>query len=109
MKPYPKLRILGSLTGRALLSVSVLLWGAELMRALERGAYTRIALGEFWYLADAGSLNGLQAGVQRYLYPELWETLFAPVLFMPAWAVFFVPGLILAMLNRSKQPSKMWI
>jgi hypothetical protein len=109
VKSWLKLRVAGSLTGRALMVLGMFLLGAELMRALERGAHTRIALGEFWYLADPGSLNGLQAGVQRYLDPELWETLFAPVLFWPAWAVFLVPGLVLAFLNRPQQPTKMWL
>jgi hypothetical protein len=104
----PKMRIVGSLAGRALMVFGLMLLGAELMRGLERGAHTRIALGEFWYLADAGSLNGLQAGVQRYLVPEIWDTVFAPLLFAPAWSIFLVLGLTLAFLTRSKQPRSLW-
>ena len=108
MSSRPKLRVASSLAGRALMVLGLLLLGAELMRALERGAHTRIALGEFWYLADAGSLNGVQAGVQRYLDPGLWDAGFAPVLFWPAWAVFLIPGLVMAFLNRPQQPTKVW-
>jgi hypothetical protein len=105
---HPKWRLTGSLTGRALSILGIMLLGAELVRALERGAHTRLALGEFWYLVDAGSLNGLQAGIQRYLDPGLWDMAFAPLLFAPAWTIFMVPGLILAFLTRPLQPRRIW-
>ncbi len=109
MKPRPRLRIIGRYSGRGLLILSIMLVGAELFRALERGAYKSLALGEVWYLAHSGSLNALQAGVQRYLDPALWDTGIAPLLFLPAWIVFLVPGVVLAFLCRPKQPTNLWL
>lgn len=45
------------------------------------------ALGAAWFRADPGSLNTLQAGVQRYIAPGLWTFAFVPVLRQPAWLV----------------------
>lgn len=108
MKPRPKLRQAGRYLGRAFLTLSVMCLGAELMRALERGAHEPLALGEVWFLAGAHSLNALQAGVQRYLDPALWDMGIAPVLLLPAWVVFLIPGLALGFLCRPQQPVKLW-
>ena len=109
MKPRPKLTLTGRVAGRGLVLASVLLLGAELMKALERGAYKTLAMGEVWYQVNGSSLNALQAGVQRYLDPALWDTAFAPVLFLPAWLVFGAPGLVLAFLCRPREPVRMWL
>ena len=109
MKSRSKLTLTGRYVGRGLILVSVMLLGAELLRALERGTYKALALGEVWYQAHGGSLNALQAGVQRTLGPALWDAAFAPVLFLPAWLVFGAPGIVLAFLCRPRQPARMWL
>jgi hypothetical protein len=54
-------------------------------------------LGAAIFALDAPFLNTLQAGVQRHLSPELWNTVFLPILEAPSWllplilsAAFFV-------------------
>jgi len=65
-------------------------------------------LGQLWFQLHPGSLNMLQAGVERNLDPDLWhETLF-PILELPAAFVLALPGLILLLLstlirNRDKR------
>jgi len=109
MKPHPKLRLTGRFAGRGLITVGIMMLGADLVRALERGSYKAIALGELWYLGHAGSLNGLQAGVQRYLDPALWDRGIAPVLLLPCWLIFTVLGLVIAFLCRPREPSRLWL
>jgi hypothetical protein len=51
------------------------------------------SLGSALYRLNAAALNSLQAGVQRYLLPDLWDALFVPLLSIPAWAGWAVIGL----------------
>jgi len=55
-------------------------------------------LGEAWYRLDAPSLNLVQAVVERYIWPALWDPTALFVLQRPAVLVFAVPGAILLLL-----------
>jgi hypothetical protein len=59
------------------------------------GEYRIMALGEVWYRIDRASLNLVQAVVQRYVAPWLWEDVAQPLLLLPGWVVLGVPGLFL--------------
>lgn len=51
-------------------------------------------------MLDAGSLNLVQAVVQRYLHPAVWDSGIQPVLTWPAVLVLGVPGLLFLLLAR---------
>jgi hypothetical protein len=55
-------------------------------------------LGELWFKLDVGSLNLVQAVVERYIWPPLWDPVIASVLQIPAALFFAVPAVILAAL-----------
>jgi hypothetical protein len=61
-----------------------------------------IALGEIWFKAHTESLNGAQAGIQRYLAPWLWEPVITTILRWPGWLVFGVPGVLAVILCRKR-------
>ena len=63
------------------------------------------ALGAGMFGDKPAALNSLQAGVQRYLFPELWDGLFVPLLNTPAWVL---PALIGAcfLLAASLRPGR---
>lgn len=61
--------------------------GRDGLLFLETGTYTPIALGEVWYALDRGSLNLVQAVIERYVHPFLWQGVLFPLLLWPAWAV----------------------
>lgn len=44
-------------------------------------------LGQLWFTVDVGSLNLLQAVVERELWPPLWDYIVFPVLRLPAIVV----------------------
>ena len=44
------------------------------------------SIGGALYRATPGMLNGLQAFIQRYTIPDIWDIIFVPVLELPAWA-----------------------
>lgn len=43
------------------------------------------AAGETWFAIDSESLNLVQAVVQRYTHPALWDTIAVPLLLRPFW------------------------
>ena len=49
-------------------------------------------LGAVLFRLDPGLLNLVQAVVQRYLLPMIWDDLLLPVLEAPAWVVPVVLG-----------------
>ena len=70
---------------------------------LARGeGFTMHAAGELWYRLHPDTLNMLQAGIQRNVWPYLWDPLIVTVLLWPAWLVLGVPGLLLVWLFRRR-------
>jgi hypothetical protein len=81
-----------------LIVAAFLVLGDEIYVWIATGTYHVHALGELWYSLAPSSLNMLQAGVQRDIAPWLWDSVIQPILLLPAWMVFGVPGLSLRML-----------
>jgi len=70
---------------------------------LARGeGFTMHAAGELWYRLHPDTLNMLQAGIQRNVWPYLWDPLIVTVLLWPALLVLGVPGLLLVWLFRRR-------
>lgn len=63
-------------------------------------------LGELWFKLDAGSLNLVQAVIERYIWPPLWEFVASPILRTPAVVAFAAPAalfLVLCFLRRLRR------
>jgi len=67
----------------------------ELWNSFNTGSWKIFALGEIWFKLDVSSLNSLQSGIQRHLFPWLWEPFITTILLCPSWLVFGVPGALL--------------
>ena len=52
-------------------------------------------LGAVWFDLSPGSLNLVQAVVERYLWAGLWDRVLFPVLAWPAALILGIPGLAL--------------
>lgn len=79
------LRVIGNvfvILAMAALGVGVWLWlsGRDLAQAA----------GQIWYDLDKASLNLIQAVVQRYVHPAVWDSVFVPWLLMPGWRALAV-------------------
>jgi hypothetical protein len=61
------------------------------------------AAGELWYRLSPGTLNLTQAVTQRYVLPELWDSVLLTVLLWPAALVLGVPGLVLLALGSFRR------
>ena len=87
---------------------ALLIGSYEIMELLKTGTWRLTALGEVWFKLHTASLNGAQAGIQRYVAPWLWEPVITTILLWPGWLVFGVPGVLgLSLCRRRKRYFKM--
>jgi hypothetical protein len=70
---------------------------------LNSGAVRLTALGQLWYWINPGSLNLVQAVVERYIHPFLWDPIIINVLLAPAAVLFLVIGVLLSLLFRRRK------
>ena len=49
-----------------------------------------VSIGQLWFNPGASSLNGAEAGIQRYLWPPLWDGLIVPVLQSAVWQLLAI-------------------
>ena len=81
-------RVIGLLFVFAALGVLVV----DLTRTVEGAGVSLMPLGQLWYALDRGSLNLVQAVIERYVWVVLWDPLLLTVLQWPAAVVFAVLG-----------------
>ncbi|TNE42024.1 MAG: hypothetical protein EP348_00405 [Alphaproteobacteria bacterium] len=72
--------------------------GHDALMFLNTESWQPIPLGQLWYNLDAQGLNLVQAIIQRYLFPGLWDPTITTVLLWPAWLDFLVPGILLSII-----------
>jgi hypothetical protein len=70
---------------------------------LDSGAVKLTALGQLWYSLHPGSLNLVQAVIERYVHPFLWDPVIISVLLAPASAIFVAIGIVLALAFRKRK------
>jgi hypothetical protein len=61
-----------------------------------------IALGQLWYELNRSSLNLVQAVVQRYIHPFLWDPIIVSILLSWAFAVLIILGALLLFVFRRR-------
>ncbi|MBL6954964.1 MAG: hypothetical protein ISR50_20210 [Alphaproteobacteria bacterium] len=100
-----KTRSVGRILGWLLLALAFMIAGAEAMASLRAGEWQPMALGQLWYDLDRGSLNLMQALVQRYLHPAIWDPGVITILQWPAWLVAVIPAAVLLLFTRRRRSS----
>jgi hypothetical protein len=88
-----------SLAGVAVLVRDGLVW-------IDTKRWQPMALGQLWYDLNRSSLNLVQAVVQRYISPFLWDPIIVTILLCWAFAVLIVLGLLILALCRSRTPAR---
>lgn len=76
---------------------------ADGIRSLASDALVLTPLGQTWFQLMPGSLNLLQAVVQRYLHPYIWDPIIVTVLLWPTFAVGGVLGILLMLAGRRRR------
>jgi len=93
--------------GRAVVSLAIVGWVlllvglaflvAELLDTYMTGTYRVISAGQAWFDLNVASLNLMQAVIQRYVHPLLWDPVIAGVLQWPVWSLLGGPGAFLVL------------
>ena len=83
------------LAGAAALVRDLLVW-------IDTKHWAPIALGKLWYDLNRSSLNLVQAVVQRYIHPLLWDPIIVSILLSWAFAVLMVSGVLLLIAFRRR-------
>jgi ABC-type Fe3+ transport system permease subunit len=94
------MRIVGAIIGWILVLLACAAAGLDALDAVANGAMRLRPAGEVWYKLDAPSLNLIQAVVERYIWPTLWDPIILAVLQWPLALVFGVPGLLLVLISH---------
>jgi hypothetical protein len=94
------------IVGRVIGWIVLLAGGAVLVRDLlvwiDTKNWAPIALGKLWYDLSRSSLNLVQAVVQRYIHPFLWDPIIVSILLSWAFAVLMVLGALLLVVFRGR-------
>ena len=96
----------GRVIGIVFAALALLAAGGELVGSLEAGGWRPLALGLLWYRIDPGSLNLLQAGIERHVSPTLWDPVLVTLLQAPTWLVLGLISALLLYLFRRRQPKR---
>ena len=86
------------LAGLSVLVRDVMVW-------IDTKDWAPIALGQLWFDLNRSSLNLVQAVVQRYIHPFLWDPIIVSVLLCWASAVFIALGLLILVLSSRRSRS----
>ena len=88
------------LAGLAVLARDVFVW-------IDTKHWAPIALGQLWFDLHRSSLNLVQAVVQRYIHPFLWDPIIVTVLLWWAFAVLMMLGVLILALSgrRARAPT----
>jgi hypothetical protein len=99
-------REVSMIVGRVIGWIVLLFGGAVLVRDvlvwIDTKHWAPIALGQLWYQLNRSSLNLVQAVIQRYIHPFLWDPIIVSVLLCWAFAVLMVLGALLLVLFQRR-------
>jgi len=96
--------MIGRLIGWIIFLAGLAVLARDVFVSIDTKHWAPIALGQLWFDLDRSSLNLVQAVVQRYLHPFLWDPIIVTILLWWAFAVLMVLGLlILAVSGRRRR------
>jgi hypothetical protein len=81
------------LAGFSVLTRDVMVW-------IDRKIWAPVALGQLWYELSRSSLNLVQAEIQRYGSPFLWDRIILNILLCWAFAALIGLGILILLLAR---------
>lgn len=77
--------------------------GYELATFMRTSHYEAVTAGQLWFGLHVTSLNLVQAVVQRYVHPGLWDPLLVSLLRWPLWSLFGGTGVMLVTLFAARR------
>ena len=95
--------VVGRVIGWLLILAALGVAGWELFVFFQGGPYQTLSLGRLWFKIAHSSLNLVQAVIQRYVTPKLWDPVLVSILKLPAWVSFAVLGIALIVVFRRRK------
>lgn len=92
-----------ALLGAGLIILAVGVGGYELADLSMSGRYSAVTLGQIWFALDVGSLNLVQAVIQRFLHPGLWDPVIVWALRWPLWSLLGGSGVAVVTIYLSRR------
>jgi hypothetical protein len=99
---HPFLQRIAGLAGWVLAATALAAFAHDLILFGQTGTYRAIPAGQVWFDIHAASLNLIQAMVQRFLHPLLWDPVIATILQWPAWSLLGAPAAVLIAIVPSR-------
>jgi len=78
-----------AIIGYAFVLAGVVQLGRDVFLSIHQRGLRLETLGEFWYGVNAASLNLVQAVIERYVWPPIWDPGIVFVLQWPVWLFCF--------------------
>jgi len=97
------MRLLLRLTGTWLLALALILLIIDGTRSLGANTLVWTPLGDLWMQIHAASLEGFRSFIESRFFDVVLKPAVDFILTFPAWAVFGVPGIVLAIMGRSRR------
>ena len=91
---HPFLQRMAGLAGWVLAAAALVAFANDLISFAQTGTYRVIPAGQVWFDIHVASLNLMQAVVQRFLHPLLWDPVIATMLQWPAWSLLGAPAAV---------------
>jgi hypothetical protein len=89
--------------GWALLIAGACVLARDAVAWFETRTWMPLAIGQLWYMLDRSSLNLVQAVIQRYLSPTLWDRVLVPLLLCWVFAALMGVGAVILVLARKRR------
>lgn len=94
--------------GWALIVLGVLVLARDVWAWIGGAPFRLVTGGELWFTIDQPSLNLVQAVIQRYVWPPLWDPVLVTVLLWPAALTLAGLGLILVVAFQGGRRWRSW-
>jgi hypothetical protein len=94
--------IVGRVIGWLVLLAGVSVLGRDVTVWIETKTWAPVAFGQLWYEFNRSSLNLVQAVIQRYFSPFLWNPIIVSILLCWAFAVLIGVGVFILLLARKR-------
>jgi len=88
--------------GLSLVAIAFITLVVDGTRSIAASAIVITPLGEGWFKLHAPSLNLIQALIERYTLPFLWDPVFLNILLLPVWLVIAAFGFTLVYLGSRR-------
>src|ERR1700731_4100162 len=94
--------MIGRLIGWVIFLTGLSVLVRDVLVCIHSKLWAPIPLGQLWFDFSRSSLNLVQAVVQRYIHPFLWDPIIVTILLCWAFAVLMVFGLLILLLSRKR-------